>query len=68
VLKSVVKLAADIIRPNDPNFRTVQDRLRNPRFYPYFKDCIGAIDGTHVPYVVPSDKFVQHLCRMGMTT
>jgi hypothetical protein len=68
VLKSVVKLAADIIRPNDPNFSTVQDRLRNPRFYPYFKDCIGAIDGTHVPCVVPSDKFVQHLCRTGMTT
>jgi hypothetical protein len=68
VLKSVVKLAADIIRPNDPNFSTMQDRLRNPRFYPYFKDCIGAIDGTHVPCVVPSDKFVQHLCCKGMTT
>ena len=68
VLKSVVKLASDIIRPNDPNFSTMHDRLRNPRFYPYFKDCIGAIDGTHVPCVVPSDKFVQHLCRKGMTT
>ncbi|WJX84184.1 hypothetical protein P8452_66784 [Trifolium repens] len=21
--------------------------LHNPRFFPYFKDCIGAIDGTH---------------------
>jgi hypothetical protein len=68
VLKFVVKFAADIIRPNDPNFSTVQDRLRNPRFYPYFKDCIWAIDGTHVPCVVPSDKFVQHLCHTGMTT
>jgi hypothetical protein len=85
VLKSVVKLAADIIRPNDPNFNTMHDRLRNPRFYPYFKDCIddrlrnprfypyfkdctGAIDGTHVPCMVSSDKFVQHLCRKGMTT
>ncbi|XP_048569188.1 uncharacterized protein LOC125550268 [Triticum urartu] len=26
----------------------------NPRFDPYFKDCIGAIEGTHVPCNVPS--------------
>jgi hypothetical protein len=68
VLKCVVKLAADIIKPVDLQFRTMHHRLRNRRFYPYFKDCIGAIDGTHVPCVVPSDKFVQHLCRKDMTT
>ena len=68
VLKCMVKLAADIIKPIDPQFRTMHPRLRNPRFYPYFKDCIGGIDGTHVPCVVPNDKFVQHLCRKGMTT
>jgi len=21
----------------------------NPKFFPYFKDCIGALDGTHIP-------------------
>jgi hypothetical protein len=68
VLKCVVKLAADIIKPVDPQFTTMHPRLRNVRFYPYFNDYIGDIDGTHVPYVVPSDKFVQHLCRKGMTT
>ncbi|KAL5752473.1 hypothetical protein ACOSQ2_022980 [Xanthoceras sorbifolium] len=25
---------------------------QNTRFYPYFKDCIGAIDGTHIPAMV----------------
>ncbi|MFQ6636657.1 hypothetical protein Gotur_013986, partial [Gossypium turneri] len=25
----------------------------NPRFYPYFKDCIGALDGTHVHASIP---------------
>jgi hypothetical protein len=25
--------------------------LNNPKFYPYFKDCIGALDGTHKPCV-----------------
>ncbi|XP_017424686.1 uncharacterized protein LOC108333722 [Vigna angularis] len=27
--------------------------LNNNRFYPYFKDCLGAIDGTHVRVKVP---------------
>jgi hypothetical protein len=68
VLQSVIKLAIDVIKPADPQFTTMHPRLRNRRFFPYFKDCIGAIDGTHVPCVVPSNKFVQHLCRKGMTT
>jgi hypothetical protein len=68
VLKCMVKLAADIIKLVDPQFTTMHLRLRNRRFYPYFKDCIKAIDGTHVPCMVPNDKFVQHLCHKGMTT
>ena len=40
----------------------------NRRFYPFFKDCIGAIDGTHIPLVVPTERLVQHMCRKGMTT
>jgi hypothetical protein len=49
VLECVVKLAADIIRSMDPKFRTVHQRLRGATFAPYFDNCIGAIDGTHVP-------------------
>jgi hypothetical protein len=55
VLKCVVKLAVDIIKPLDPQFTRIHPRLRNPRFYPFFKDCVGTIDGTHVPCVVPND-------------
>jgi hypothetical protein len=58
VLRSVVKLAADIIKPVDPQFSTMHPRLGNRRFFPYFKDCIGAIDGTHVPCVVPANLFM----------
>jgi hypothetical protein len=68
VLKCVLKLTEDIIVPEDPQFRTMHPRLRNHRFYPFFKDCVGAIDGTHIPVVMPNDKFIQHLCRKGMTT
>ncbi|XP_004969050.2 protein ALP1-like [Setaria italica] len=68
VLSSVLKLAVDIIKPKDPEFRTVHPRLRNPRFAPYFNNCIGAIDGTHIPVVVPNDKVVQHTGRHGYTS
>ncbi|XP_021811999.1 uncharacterized protein LOC110755134 [Prunus avium] len=31
----------------------VPSKIReSTRFYPYFKDCIGAIDGTHIPAMV----------------
>jgi hypothetical protein len=39
--RSLVKLAADIIKPEDPQFREMHPSLGNRRFYPYFKDCIG---------------------------
>ncbi|XP_028219661.1 protein ALP1-like [Glycine soja] len=35
-----------MVRPGS----TVPAKIReSTRFYPYFKDCIGAIDGTHIP-------------------
>jgi hypothetical protein len=68
VLASLLKLAADIIKPRDPQFTTLHGRLRNPRFYPYFNDCIGAIDGTHIPVQVSKDLLVQHMCRHHITT
>ena len=67
VLSSVLDLSADIIKPRDPDFTTMHPRVQNARFYPEFKGCIGAIDGTHIPVVVPSDKFMQHMCRKGKT-
>jgi hypothetical protein len=68
VLPCVVKYANDIIKPRDLEFTTWHRRMMNRRFYPEFKDCIGAIDGSHIPCVVHVDKFVQHLCHKGLTT
>uniref|UniRef100_A0A2N9H7M0 DDE Tnp4 domain-containing protein n=1 Tax=Fagus sylvatica TaxID=28930 RepID=A0A2N9H7M0_FAGSY len=36
-----------------PGNETHPDIRNNRRFYPYFKDCIGAIDGTHIRASVP---------------
>ncbi|CAA0805974.1 Unknown protein [Striga hermonthica] len=68
VLRCVNKLAADIIRPVDPEFRTVHPRLQSARFSPYFDNCIGALDGTHIRVEVPTNQVVQHTGRKGYTT
>jgi len=68
VLKYVCKLAVEIICPRDPSFSDMHPRLQNPRFSPFFNNCIGAIDGTHVPVIVDKDLMVQHMCRKNITT
>lgn len=60
VLHSVYLLSADVIKPRDPKFKTIHPRLQSTRFSPHFNNCIGAIDGTHIPVVVPSSKLIQH--------
>ena len=52
VLNCVDRMAGDYIRPNDPTFTQVHEKLTQPRFWPHFKDAIGAIDGTHIPVIV----------------
>ncbi|KAK9034396.1 hypothetical protein V6N11_050563 [Hibiscus sabdariffa] len=43
--------------------------IRNsPRFYPYFKDCVGALDGTHVRASVPLSIQGRFRSRKGGTT
>jgi len=68
VLHSVYMLSADIIKPREPEFRMVHPRLQGARFSPLFNDCIGAIDGTHIPVYVSSSKMLQHIGRYGYTS
>jgi DDE superfamily endonuclease len=38
--------------------------MNNANFYPYFKDCIGAIDRSHIPAFVPKSKCMPfHNCK-----
>jgi len=61
VLHSVYLMSVTILKPRDPEFKSVHPRLKGPRFSPFFDNCIGAIDGTHIKVVVPADKLVQHV-------
>ncbi|KAH1055419.1 hypothetical protein J1N35_033484 [Gossypium stocksii] len=51
VLRAVLKLYKLVIKLPDES--TPREIRNNPRFYPYFKDCIGALDGTHIRASVP---------------
>ncbi|XP_026417129.1 uncharacterized protein LOC113312604 [Papaver somniferum] len=63
VLDAIVALADDFLVPTGPD--TPTEILENPRFYPYFKDCIGVIDGTQIPAMVGLDEQVPFWCRKG---
>ncbi|KAL0008010.1 hypothetical protein SO802_009512 [Lithocarpus litseifolius] len=62
-------MAADIIKPTDPTFHTVPSRIRgSTRYWPHFKGCTGAIDGVHVPVVLPVEEQHPYRGRKGATT
>jgi len=50
-----------------PNAESVSYAIRKKRklSYPYFKDAIGAADGTHIPAKVPSEDIVRFRNRKG---
>ncbi|CAI9269664.1 unnamed protein product [Lactuca saligna] len=69
VLEAVLKLSADIIKPDTNYNDDVPEYILNkPRYYPMFKDCIGAIDGTHVRASVPQKDEVKYIGRKGYAT
>jgi hypothetical protein len=49
----------------DPQFGTIPHKLHEPMFWPYFRDCIGAIDGTHISVTVPTFELSKYIERHG---
>ncbi|RWR86504.1 DDE_4 domain-containing protein [Cinnamomum micranthum f. kanehirae] len=59
VLIAMMIFAKDMIKP--PPLDTVpKEILLNPRFEPYFKDCIGAIDDTLVHAIIQPEKQIPY--------
>ncbi|KAL5767878.1 hypothetical protein ACOSQ2_014661 [Xanthoceras sorbifolium] len=50
ILKALNTIALELIAQLSP---TVSAKIKeSTRFYPYFKNCIGAIDGIHIPTMI----------------
>ena len=49
------------MRPKHPQFRTIHPKLQEARFCPHFNDCIGAIDGTHIPVTMPKSELPKYV-------
>lgn len=54
VLNAIMAISLDFFQP--PSSDVPSEVLEDPRFYPYFKDCIGAVDGMHIPVMVGVDE------------
>ncbi|XP_031126993.1 protein ALP1-like [Ipomoea triloba] len=67
VLRAILTLYKKLIVLPDSEL-TPHEIISNPRFYPYFKDCLGAIDGTHIRASVPLDVQGRFRGRKGGTT
>ncbi|KAK2639133.1 hypothetical protein Ddye_026928 [Dipteronia dyeriana] len=62
-------MAIDIVRPSDPHFNRIPKKIKdNDRYWPYFKDCIGAIDRTHISVVMSTSKQIPYIGRKGFPT
>ncbi|XP_077249261.1 uncharacterized protein LOC143888724 [Tasmannia lanceolata] len=69
ILTCAMRFSSDMIKP-EPNYNDIipayiQNRAK---FYPYFKDCIGAIDGTHIPVIVPQTEQIPYRERKCYTS
>ncbi|XP_010687386.4 uncharacterized protein LOC104901495 [Beta vulgaris subsp. vulgaris] len=54
VMDAMEGLSRDLLRPRDPKFTKIPSYIEDDaRYMPHFKDCIGAIDGTHIDVIVP---------------
>lgn len=67
VLRAVCVLGTTIIRPRN-QMGTHRHILENQKYFTYFKDCIGVIDGTHVAAWAPARKQTAFRGRKALVT
>ena len=69
VLDTVCRMVVDYLKPSDPYFKGIPRKIKDDnRYWPYFKDCICAIDGTHVSVVMHVSKQIPYIDRKGSPT
>ncbi len=64
ILDALLLLHKDVVEL--PACGTPMQIRKNSKFFPYFKDCIGALDGSHIPCLVPESRSAAFCNRKGI--
>ncbi|GAV63127.1 LOW QUALITY PROTEIN: DDE_4 domain-containing protein, partial [Cephalotus follicularis] len=67
VMRAVAKIGKHLIYPSNDDDLPPHIKF-NEKYYPWFKDCVGAIDGTHVSTWIPAEKIVSFKGRKSTVT
>ncbi|KAF6143601.1 hypothetical protein GIB67_012400 [Kingdonia uniflora] len=65
VLRAILKLGVDLIKPATAKFSPAMGNDNRPWANHYFKDCVGAIDGTFIHASVPAENRPRYRNRKG---
>ncbi|KAG5226779.1 protein ALP [Salix suchowensis] len=67
VLEVVCLFTGDVIKPTDSQFftNTLREIAMNQRYMLHFKNCVGAIDGTHDRVCISTENQVLFIRRKG---
>ncbi|KAL6176391.1 hypothetical protein ACLB2K_053025 [Fragaria x ananassa] len=65
ILKALNTIAPEFMAKPPPPDTTPPNIRESTRFYPFFKDCIEAIDGTHIPATVVGREVSRYRNRHG---
>ena len=68
VLNCLRKLGKENIKPTESTFEYEHEKVKEDRFWPYFKGAVGAINGTHVKVEVPTEEMINHTNKHGYTS
>ncbi|KAL5580763.1 hypothetical protein UlMin_013205 [Ulmus minor] len=67
ICSHIVRLTPQFIGP--PDFDNIPPVIANNlNYFPYFQDCVGAIDGTHIPCIVAANFQAAYRNRKGFTS
>ncbi|KAK7177516.1 hypothetical protein PSPO01_16435 [Paraphaeosphaeria sporulosa] len=66
VLNAMLRLYKIVVK--GPSIEVPEQVAEESRFWPYFKDCLGALDGTHIPIFVPQRDHKRYRNRYGDLT
>lgn len=65
VLNALVEMHAHYVQLPDKNYPTDRRITEDPKYASYFRDCLGALDGTHIEAHIPYEKRIPYRNRQG---